>query len=131
MQDDRDLRRLRTSLPHAVVRLFRRVNREHGRALAPLGVSGEQAHVLSALWALGPVTVGELGRVVSLSSATLTGALDRMEAQAMIRRRPSPADARSFVIEPTVPAARRARILRAIDTTSDACFAALGRAERT
>jgi DNA-binding MarR family transcriptional regulator len=126
MQD----KRLGASLPHAVVRLFRMVNREHGRALAPLRLSAEQAHILSVLWTQGPQTVSELGRALSLSSPTLTGALDRMEAQRMIRRRASEADGRSYVIEPRLPAKQRARVEAAIETTSDACFAALTRAER-
>jgi hypothetical protein len=96
MQDDR----LRASLGNAVVRLFRLVNRVHNRAIAAHGVSAEQAHILSVLWATGPITMGQLQRQVALSSGTLTGAIDRMEAQGMVRRAPSPDDHRAFVIEP-------------------------------
>ena len=127
MQDER----LRRSLPHAVVRLFRMLNRAHNRALAPLGLSAEQAHVLTALWVYGPMTVGKLQRLLALSSATLTGAIDRMEAQKMVRRLPSPDDGRSWLLE-VAPAMNRKR--RAIEQTvvevEQRAFAALTEAQR-
>ncbi len=125
-----DTRLLRYSLPHAVVRLFRMVNREHGRSLKGLGVTAEQAHVLAVLWTTGPKTVGELGRALALSSPTLTGALDRMEALKLIRRQPSADDRRSFVIVPTVHILVRERVMAAIERTSHACFVGLDRPER-
>src|SRR5436190_19733632 len=102
--------RLRGSLGNATVRLFRLVNRAHNRAIAAHGVSAEQAHILAVLWELGPITMGQLQRQVALSSGTLTGAIDRMEAQGMVRRVASPDDHRAFVIEPRVPARKRAQI---------------------
>src|SRR5689334_15345879 len=111
MQDEK----LRASLGNAAVRLFRLVNRAHNRAVAPHGVSGEQAHILSVLWQLGPITIGQLQRQVALSSGTLTGAIDRMAAQGMVRRTASPDDHRAVVIEPRVPARKRAQIEDTID----------------
>ena len=69
MQDGR----LQASLGNALVRLFRLVNRAHGRALKPHDVTTEQAHVLSVLWSEGPLTIGALQRLLALSSPTLTG----------------------------------------------------------
>jgi DNA-binding MarR family transcriptional regulator len=126
MQDDR----LRASLPHAVVRFFRLMNREHNRAFQPLGVSAEQAHVLSLLWELGPMTIGELQRLLALSSPTLTGAIDRMEEQKLVRRVPSPKDRRAFHVEPLSNAALRRDITAVIDKTERRCFVGLTAAER-
>ena len=126
MQDER----LRTSLANAVVRLFRQVNRVHNRAFKDLGVSAEQAHILSVLSVLGPMTIGALGRVVDLSSATLTGAIDRMEAQALVRRVPSPDDRRAFVIEPRHTAKKQAQIDSVIETGERQCFGHLSATER-
>jgi DNA-binding MarR family transcriptional regulator len=56
MQDEK----LRASLGHAMVRLFRLINRLHNRNLKPHGVSTEQAHVLSVLWLRGAMTMGQL-----------------------------------------------------------------------
>src|SRR5216110_2372951 len=104
MQDDR----LRASLGNALVRLFRLVNRAHGRALKPHEVSTEQAHILSILWIDGAMTIGRLQKLLALSSPTLTGAIDRMEAQGLVRRVPSPDDRRAMLIEPRVPPKQRA-----------------------
>jgi DNA-binding MarR family transcriptional regulator len=119
-----------TSLSHAVVRLFRLVNRATNRAVAELGLSGEQAHVLVALWEMGPVTVGALQRELALSSATLTGAIDRMVASELVRRVPAPDDRRASLIEARVPAKRRDQVQDAVDRSDETCFAALTGAER-
>ncbi len=110
--------------------MFRLVNRACNRALAEQGLSAEQAHVLSVLWTLGPLTMGELQRTLGLSSATLTGSIDRMEQQALVRRVPSLADRRAFLIEPRVPARRRERIEATVDRAEQRCFAALTASER-
>ena len=122
--------KLRASLANAVVRLFRQVNRVHNRGLQPTGVSAEQAHVLSVLWQMGPMTIGQLQRQLALSSATLTGAIDRMEAQELVRRIPSPTDRRAVVLEPRPAARKRAQIEAALDEGERRCFAALTATER-
>jgi DNA-binding MarR family transcriptional regulator len=126
MQDER----LDGHLAHEVVRMFRLVNRSANRALAEHELSAEQAHVLSVLWAFGPVTMGELQRTLALSSATLTGSIDRMEAQELVRRVPSPADRRAYVIEPRVSARRRDKIEATVEHFEQRCFAALTASER-
>jgi DNA-binding MarR family transcriptional regulator len=126
MQDER----LKASLGNALVRLFRLVNRAHGRALKPHDVTTEQAHVLSVLWSEGPMTIGALQRLLALSSPTLTGVLDRMEAQGLVRRVPSPGDRRAMVIEPRVTPRHRAKIEATLDASEAALFGALGAPER-
>ena len=126
MQDDR----LRTSLANAVVRLFRQVNRVHNRLFADHDVSAEQAHILLILGVLGPVTIGRLQKQLSLSSATLTGAIDRLEAQELVRRVPSPHDGRAFVIESRLPERRRAQLETIVDAGDARCFSVLSASER-
>jgi len=126
MQDER----LRASLGNALVRLFRLVNRMHNRALADHGLSAEQAHILSVLWVLGPMTMGQLQRQVALSSGTLTGAIDRMAREGLVRRTPSPGDKRAFVIEPEVAKRKRAQIEAVIEATEAACWEGLSAADR-
>src|SRR5688572_19792290 len=91
---------LKSALGYALVRAFRQVNRAHNRALKPLGISAEQAHILLVLWREGPLKVGELQKTLALSSPTLTGALDRMERSGLVRRVADPGDRRAFRIEP-------------------------------
>jgi DNA-binding MarR family transcriptional regulator len=126
MQDDR----LRASLANAVVRLFRIVNRTHNRVIKPAGVSAEQAHVLTILDQLGPMTIGQLQQMLALSSPTLTGAIDRLEAQGLVRRKRSDDDQRAFVIEGLLPAKKRTQILAAIDEGDKLCFGMLEPKER-
>jgi DNA-binding MarR family transcriptional regulator len=44
------------------------------------------------------ITIGELGRRVSLDSSTLTGIIDRMEKGGHIERKPNPDDRRSALV---------------------------------
>ncbi len=127
MQDDR----LDASLSHALVRLFRLQNRLYSRELRAVGLSAEQAHLLSVLWVRGAMTMGALQKQLALSSATLTGAIDRMEVDGLVRRVPSPDDKRAFVLEARTTAKRRAQIEAAIDAGEARCFRALGKRERT
>jgi len=126
MQDDR----LQSNLANAVVRLFRQVNRVHNRLFADHDVSAEQAHILLLLAVYGPMTIGRLQKLLSLSSATLTGAIDRLEAQELVRRIPSPHDGRAFVIELRLPARKRAQLEATVDKGEQRCFGALTSAER-
>jgi DNA-binding MarR family transcriptional regulator len=126
MQGDR----LDASLGNALVRLFRFQNRVHNRVLRGTGVSAEQAHVLSILWERGAITIGALQKQLALSSATLTGAIDRLEADGLVRRVPSPDDRRAFVLEPRVPPKLRGQIEAAVQAGEDRCFRALGKRNR-
>ena len=130
MQDDRRSERLRGSLANAVVRLFRHVNRIHNRRMREVGVSAEQAHILTLLAVEGPMTIGKLQKLLALSSPTLTGAIDRLEAQELVRRVPSQDDRRMYVIEPRINARKQAQLEAVIDEGERACFAGLTAAER-
>jgi MarR family transcriptional regulator, organic hydroperoxide resistance regulator len=122
MQDDR----VRRSLGYALVRAFRNVNRATSRALLPFELSSEQAHILLILWIEGPMKIGELQRLLALSSGTLTGAIDRMDKAGLVRRVPDPTDGRAYKVEPVAFDAKRRR---AIETTLEGaeaqCFSRL------
>jgi DNA-binding MarR family transcriptional regulator len=109
------------------VRAFRRVNRASGRVAARFGISAEQAHILAVLWAEGPLKVGQLQAMLELSSATLTGAVDRMQQLGLVRRTADPRDRRAFMVEATgVATARRRAIETALVKMEAECFAPLG-----
>jgi DNA-binding MarR family transcriptional regulator len=127
MQDDR----LRRSLGYALVRAFRTVNRKSNRALAPFGLSAEQAHILLVLWLDGPLKIGDLQRELALSSGTLTGAVDRMEQAGLVRRVTDPEDRRVWRVEPApIDARKRRGIQRALEGIEEDAFAMLGARER-
>ena len=118
-----------TTVGHALVRAFRRVNRAHNRALKPLGLTAEQAHVLLILWLEGPMKISDLQRMVMLSSGTLTGSIDRMEKADLVRRVPDPSDGRSFIVEPADNKRRRA-IEKTVTETERSTFAPLSAKEQ-
>ena len=123
--------RVRDSISHAVVRVFRRGNRAHNKALKPLGISSLQAHILTVLWEQAPLSVGELQRRLSMGSSTLTGALDRMVKQELVVREPSETDRRSFQVRPAKwPARRRNKVLGTLAETEDEIYGDLSAAER-
>jgi DNA-binding MarR family transcriptional regulator len=122
---------LALSIPHAVTRLFREQNRLHGRAVQPLGLSTEQAHLLLVLWTFGPLSMTELGREVALSSGTLTTAIDRMEAAGLVTRVSDPDDRRAVRVEAARwPSAQRQKLIDALLATEAAMLAPLSAKER-
>ncbi len=126
MQDDR----VDTSVSNALVRLFRLVNRVHNRGLRGTGLSAEQAHIVTILRIRGPMTMGALQKQLALSSATLTGAIDRMEADGFVRRVRSPDDRRAVLLEARVPPKLWAPLDAAIAVCEERCFRALGKRDR-
>jgi DNA-binding MarR family transcriptional regulator len=134
MQDKRSTLhdpKLRASLGYSLVRVFRQLNRETSRILRPLGLTAEQAHVLLVLWLEGPLKIGRLQRVLMLSSATLTGAVDRMEKAGLVRRVADPEDGRAWRIEPTEAANRsRKKVEAALTILEEEAFRALDATER-
>jgi len=127
MQDNR----LEDSLGYALVRAFRAVNRTVNRALRKVSMSPEQAHILLVLWLEGPVKVGELQRILGLSSGTLTGAIDRMVEAKLVKRAPDPDDGRAWRIEPAaMPAKKRDEVESLLEGVEEACFSVLSSSER-
>jgi DNA-binding MarR family transcriptional regulator len=118
-------------ISHAIVRVFREQNRLHGRAVAPFGLSTEQAHLLMVLWTRGPMSVTELMREVALSSGTLSAALQRMEDAGLVRRVPDPRDRRATRVEPAAwSASKRASLVASLEETEDEILAPLSSKER-
>jgi DNA-binding MarR family transcriptional regulator len=123
--------RLNRSLGYSIVRVFRQLNRETGRIAKPFGLSGEQASILIVLWLEGSMKIGQLQKTLMLSSASLTGALDRMENAALVRRVRDPDDGRSWIVEAAGFEARsRKRLEAALLAFEDRVFAVLSERER-
>lgn len=67
-------------------------------ALADLGLSQGEAHVLALLAAEQPQPVGELQRGLHHRPSTLSGILDRLEARGLVERGLNPEDRRSLLV---------------------------------
>ena len=75
-------------------------------ALAPLGVSGRQYHVLRAALS-GERTQKELAEMVGLDKTTMVVTVDELEREGLAERKPSPEDRRARVIAVTKAGRRK------------------------
>ena len=86
----------------SILRSLRRIMRAvdlHSRQLARQhNLTGPQLVCLRRLSSADGLTHGELAEAVSLSQATVTGIVDRLEAQALVRRERSTSDRRAVRI---------------------------------
>ena len=99
--------------------------REHVPAAAKrLNLSPVQCHVLQLMDPDEPVTMGQLANTLACDASNVTGLIDRLETQGLVRRRPGHRDRRVKEIEVTPAGARiRAELQRRI--AGESC--ALGR----
>lgn len=79
-------------------RAMRLVYDHYEKRLAPFGLTSPQYFVFNALWMGDGISVGELGKRVSLDSSTLTGIIDRLEKTGYVERKINPDDRRSILI---------------------------------
>lgn len=81
--------------------IIRAVDLHSRRLVHDHGLTGPQLLLLRALERLGEVPVGELARDVSLSHATVTGVLDRLEKRGLVQRTRSEEDKRKVLVSTT------------------------------
>ena len=101
--------------------LLLRLNRELRRELAPLGVTGGQATLLHLIDKERGIGIGELATREGISSAAISGHVDRLAAAGLVRRVPSTADRRRVGLELTD---KGAQVLRAVRRRRTAWLAA-------
>ena len=88
-----------------IIRALRKISRAidlYSRKLASRHqLTGPQLVCLGQLARGGSTTPSELAREISLSQATVTGILDRLEAKGLVTRARSPEDKRRVILETT------------------------------
>lgn len=93
------------TIEHQVLIALRRIIRSidiHSRTLIKhYGFTGPQLVVLQEIAKREEIKPGQLARAVSLSQATVTGILDRLEGRGLISRRRSESDRRSVLVRTT------------------------------
>jgi DNA-binding MarR family transcriptional regulator len=83
------------------------LGRELDAVLRPFGLSRGSHNALQILGgATGPLTPTEVKARLTVTSATVTGLLDTLEARGLARRRPHPSDRRSVHVEITAEGRR-------------------------
>ena len=74
--------------------------------LRPLGLTFARYQVLGMLRWTGPMTLGAVGHGLWITPATVTSAVDRLEAAGLCRRTSHPTDARATLVEITAKGRR-------------------------
>ncbi|MDE2040204.1 MAG: MarR family transcriptional regulator [Elusimicrobia bacterium] len=113
----------------ALLRTAGAILEEGDRQLARHGLSQGRLRLLIQLKLEGEKAPADIAQAIGVSRATVTGLLNRLEADRMIRRKPSPSDRRSLTVRLS-PGARRLiaallprrarRVSRLLSTLSDA-----------
>lgn len=88
-----------------VVAALRRISRAmdvHSRSMMQRwGLTGPQLTILRELSRKGEMTTGQIATAVSLSQATVTGILDRLERRGLVHRQRSQQDKRKVMVKST------------------------------
>jgi MarR family 2-MHQ and catechol resistance regulon transcriptional repressor len=75
------------------------LKKESNRLFAPLGITGAQFNVLILLYAQtedGTMSQSDLGRLLTVHRSNVTGLVDRLESQGLVRRLDDRADRRVY-----------------------------------
>jgi DNA-binding MarR family transcriptional regulator len=98
MSSDAELENL---IVAAIRRIVRAVDLHSRRLVEEHGVTAPQLATLAEAELLGGSTIGSLARAVHLSQPTVSGILDRLERQQLVRRDRSESDRRSVKVTVT------------------------------
>ncbi len=85
----------------ALRKIIQAIDMNSKKLVKRVGLTGPQLVILQEISSLGEVTAGEIARAVSLSQATLTGILERMEKRGLLSRRRSEQDKRRVMVRIT------------------------------
>jgi DNA-binding MarR family transcriptional regulator len=85
----------------ALRRVIRAVELHSRKLVQSHGLTGPQSVILREVIAAGGLTPGELARRVSVSQATVTDIVKRLEARKLLQRHPDSADRRRVVVKAT------------------------------
>jgi len=88
------------------------LKKESNRLFAPLGITGAQFNVLILLYAQtedGTMSQSDLGRLLTVHRSNVTGLVDRLESQGLVRRLDDERDRRVYRIALTEEGRDKAR----------------------
>jgi len=85
----------------ALRKIIQAIDMNSKKLVKRVGLTGPQLVILQEISSLGEVTAGEIAQAVSLSQATVTGILERMEKRGLITRQRSDKDKRRIMVSIT------------------------------
>ena len=92
-------------LVEALLTLSQAIRRRHNARLATFDSSVPRARLLRAMLELGTPRMSDLAAHLGLTARTITTAVDSLEGEGLLARRPAPGDRRAILVELT-PAGR-------------------------
>jgi len=99
--DDVAQRSVSDSVMIALRKIIQAIELNSKRLVKRVGLTGPQLVILQEVTRSGEVTAGEIARAVSLSQATVTGILERMEKRGLLARQRSDRDKRRIMVRIT------------------------------
>lgn len=90
----------------AIRRITRAVDIHSDFMQRNFGLTGPQLTILRVIKRLEPVSAGELARSANFNRGTLSGILDRLEANDFVKRHRSPPDRRTVILKLTAAGKR-------------------------
>ena len=85
----------------ALRKIIQAIDMNSKKLVKRVGLTGPQLVILQEISSFGEVTAGEIARAVSLSQATVTGILERMEKRGLLVRQRSDHDKRRIMVRIT------------------------------
>ena len=82
----------------ALRKINQAIDKNSKKLIKRIGLTGPQLVILQEMSNLGEVTAGEIARAVSLSQATVTGILERLEKRGLLVRQRSEYDKRRVIV---------------------------------
>ena len=85
----------------ALRKIIQAIDMNSKKLVKRVGLTGPQLVILQEIANLGEVTAGEIAKAASLSQATVTGILERMEKRGLLARQRSESDKRRIMVRIT------------------------------
>lgn len=85
----------------ALRKIIQAIEMNSKKLVKRVGLTGPQLVILQEILRCGEVTAGEIAQAVSLSQATVTGILERMEKRGLLERQRSHRDKRRIMVRIT------------------------------
>lgn len=87
----------------ALRKIIQAIEMNSKKLVKRVGLTGPQLVILQEIARSGELTAGEIARAVSVSQATVTGILERMEKRGLLARQRSESDKRRIMVSITQP----------------------------
>ena len=105
-----------------LAKAYQKAHGDFKESLKPYGLTNLQHLVLEGLWYAQGQTAAELGKMLVLDKATLSGVLERMHESGWIEKRRDPDDRRVVRLFPSAKAEARKDELIALRRNANAAF---------